>query len=423
MAAQDRGELDRAESLLIDLHRKHPGIFAVDESLGLVYVAREEFARALPLLESAVGEAPSSDVAHANLGAAYFKLHRNQQALQELKRAAQLNPANAETQQALGQLWMEAHQPESAAEAFAAALAHDPGNPNLLLNRALALQEAGHTNEAAEVLTGFPGAEQSAPAQSLLGDVDEKLGNYQQAAQHYARAAELDPSEANVWILGVEFLHHWTFEAAIREFEAGAARFPQSGRMRLGLGAAYFGGAAYAKAIPVFADLLDADPGNSLYAEMLGLSCTVFPQEANSRCSSLVAFAQKHPGDAKISTYAAAALIEGAATDEQIRLASKLLESAIAADPKLAQAQFEMATLRQNQSDWAGSIPYLEAAVALKPNFAQAHYRLARAYWRSGRKQEGEAEMELEKKYHKQQQDDLDQRLGLITTLLVDMRN
>ena len=31
--------------------------------------------------------------------------------------------------------------------------------------------------------------------------------------------------------------------------------------------------------------------------------------------------------------------------------------------------------------------------------------------------------MELEKKYHKQQQDDLDQRLGLITTLLVDMRN
>jgi hypothetical protein len=36
MAAQEKGDLDRAEALLRDLHAHHPGLFAVDESLGLL---------------------------------------------------------------------------------------------------------------------------------------------------------------------------------------------------------------------------------------------------------------------------------------------------------------------------------------------------------------------------------------------------
>src|ERR1700742_1133788 len=83
MAAQDNGDLVRAETLLLDLRKKQPGIFAVDESLGLIYVAGEKFAKALPLLEAAAHESDRSDVAHANLGAAYFKLHRNLDALRE----------------------------------------------------------------------------------------------------------------------------------------------------------------------------------------------------------------------------------------------------------------------------------------------------------------------------------------------------
>jgi len=423
MTAEDKGDLVRAESLLLDLHKKQPGIFAVDESLGLLYVAGEKFAQALPLLEAAARESDRSDVAHANLGAAYFKLHRNLDALHEFERAAQLNGKNAATQQALGQLWMEANQPERAAEAFGAALEQLPGDSNLLLNRAQALVAAGQCGQAKEILDKLPGAEQSAAAQSLLGDIDEKSGAYQQAAQHYGRAVELDPSEADVWMLGQEFLRHWTFDAAIREFEAAAPRFPQSARMRLGLGAAYFGYGTYDKAIPVFADLLDADPGNNLYAELLGMSCTAVMQETQPRCTILLTYGQSHSGDAKVSTYAATMLLQGAATEERLRLARKLLESALTADPKLADAQYEMGVLKQNQSDWRGSISNLEAAVALKPDFAKAHYRLALAYWRSGRKEESQAEMELQQRYAKQQQDDLNQRLRQVTTFLVEMHN
>jgi tetratricopeptide (TPR) repeat protein len=82
-----------------------------------------------------------------------------------------------------------------------------------------------------------------------------------------------------------------------------------------------------------------------------------------------------------------------------------------------------MGLLKQNQGNWAGSISNLEKAITLKPQLAPAHYRLALAYWRTGRKQEGQAEMELQKRYSKQEKADLDQRLRQITTFIVDVRN
>ena len=94
MAAQDQGDLEKAKSILIELRRSQPGLFPVDESLGLIYVAQQQYADALPLLQAAVHEQPSSDVAHSNLGADLFKLKRNKEALDEFTTAARLNPSS-----------------------------------------------------------------------------------------------------------------------------------------------------------------------------------------------------------------------------------------------------------------------------------------------------------------------------------------
>lgn len=423
MSAEDRGDLDGAELILRELRAGHPGIFAIDESLGMLYVQREQFAEALPFLEAATHDAPRSDIAHANLGAAYFRLHRNKQALAELQLAARLNPSNGVTHQSLGRLWMDEHHPERAAEAFAAALRSNPGDPDLMLDRGQALLESGNAAQAIAALNQMRGVEQSAVAQSLLGEASEKLGEYKDAALHMSRAVELDPSEANAWALGVELLRHWTFDAAIREFQAGEARFPESARMRLGLGAAFFGAGKYAEAVPVFADLLKADGTNHLYAELLGMSCTAVSVDATPRCSELVTYAQSHPEDARVSTYAASQLAEAKGNDEQTSLARKLLENAIRHNPDLADAHYELGLLRQNQSDWAGSIPDLETALRLKPDFAKAHYRLALAYYRAGRRSDAQQQMQLNERYRKQQQEDLDQRLRQITTFLLDTHN
>lgn len=419
MAAQDKGDLNHAEALLRDLHAHHPGIFAVDESLGLLLAGRERYSAALPFLDAAVHEQPSSDAAHANLGAACFQLHRNQQALSEFQIAAQLNPHVAATQQSLGRLWMEAHEPQRAADAFAAALALKPGDADLSLDLAQSLDEAGNLAKAKEALRAMPGADSSAAAQFLLGDIEEKSGAFKDAVQAYQRAAMIDPSEPNVWTVGVEFLRHWTFDGAITEFEAGVQRFPSSLRMRLGLGVAYFGNASYGKAVPIFADLLDADPHNSFYSQLLGLACTAVVPDPRPRCASLIAYAQSHPKDAQAAVYAATGILQGQASDEQIALAEKLLRGAIAADPKMPEARYQLGVLEQNRGEWAASIPNLEAAVREKPSFAVAHYRLGLAYRRAGRTKEAAEQMDLHNRYQGEQQKDLDRRLGQITLFLL----
>ena len=421
MAAEDAGNLARAEAILTNLHKKHPGIFEVDESLGLLYAGQEKFSDALPLLSAAAKERPGSDVAHANLGAVLSHLSRDSKALKELARAVQLNPKSAALQQKLGELLLEAHQPERAAQAFTAALELAPGDRDLTLAQARALCDAGHIDRARAAVLSLNGAADSAAAQALLGEIEEKAGNFKQALDARLRASYLDPTEENVWQASAEFLHHWTFEAAVRAFDAAVAKYPQSVRLRLGLGAAYFGNAQYAQAAPVFAGLLKAEPGNAAYADLLGIACTALLQDEKPGCDVLIAYALAHPGDAKAATNAAISLLGGEATDEQKQLARTLLEKAAKADPRLAEAQFRIGLLKQTSADWAGSIPPLEAAIKAKPDYAQAHYRLALAYWRTGRKQEGQAEMELQKKLSHEQADELDKRLRQITIFHVQL--
>ena len=420
MAAQDRGDLERAETLLFKLHNAHPGIFAVDESLGLLLASRGDVSRALPLLEAAVREQPSSDAAHANLGAALYQAHRSQPALEEFQRAVRINPGNSSAQQSLGRIYMESHKPDEAAKALEQAQRLKPEDSDLKLDCITALLAAHRLADAAKMLATVPDADRSARAQSLLGEADEKAGKFHEAGEHFARAVELEPSEENAWMLGVEFLRHWTFDAAATEFEAATAEFPDSNRIRVGLGAALFGAAQYAKAIPVFADLLGNEPENAMYAEMLGFSCNAPSDVISPRCKALVTYAQAHPADAKAATYAASFLRAQNEDDQNLNIARELLVRAIAADPNLPEAQFEMGVILQNSSDWKGSIPYLERAVKLKPDFAQAHYRLARAYWRTGRTQEGQVQMDLQKKFARQEQEDLDRRLKQITRFVVE---
>ena len=421
MAAEDSGDLDRAQSLLSSLHDRLPGVFEINESLGLLFAEREKYSQALPLLELAVRERPESSPAHANLGAALYKLHRNQDAIAAFQHAVLLNPSNEGAQQSLGRVLMDEEKPTDAVRALTAALRLNPADTDLQLDCATALITANQLGDARKILSNFVDADHSARAQALLGEADEQEKDFASAGKHFSNAVALEPSEENAWLLSLELLRHWTFGAAAIELEAASAKFPESKRMRIGLGAAYFGNAEYSKAIPVFADLLETDANNAVYAELLGLSCTAVVQEGKPRCSALLHYAQAHPGDAKASIFAAATLVTEGATEEQMRLARTLLDNAIATHPKLPEAHYQIGLLMQNQSDWAGSISPLETAIALKPNDAQAHYRLSLAYWRCGRKQEAQAEMALQKKYSKQQQEDLDQRLRQITTFLVDV--
>jgi predicted Zn-dependent protease len=420
--AMQRGDFATARPLLVRLHARMPDSFAVNELLGLLYASQNNLTRALPPLEAAAKEQPDSDIARANLGATLLKLHRAPEAAHELQAAVRLNPRDPVSQENLGQAEMLLHRPAEAARAFGAALPLDPGNADLAYNDALALFDSGNYTLARETLSHMPGVELSASAQSLYGDIDEKLARYKQAAQHDLNAARLDPSESNIYVLGVELLRHWTFAPAIREFAAGVKRYPDSRRMRLGLGVAYYGNGNYDQAIPVLADLLAEDPDNPVYADLLGRTCTVLTEGNDPRCSTLVPFAEKHPQNATLATYAATSILHRPSNPQNLQTAQTLLQHAIAAAPQLAEAHMEMGVLLQTESKWAQSVAPLETAVRLKPDLAQAHYRLARAYAHLGQHERAEQQIALDQQYSKSQQQTLNARMQAITTLVVNMQ-
>lgn len=422
MTAMNGGDAATAAALLQELHTRYPDRFEINESLGLIHAAEHDVLGALPLFTAAAAEQPGSDAAAANLGIAYLKLGRSVDAARWLERAMRLNPANVAAGEALGQAWMQLQQPRKAAAAFREALAVDGNNPTLLYNAALAFFDAGDAASAAPLLARMPGADALPEAQSLYGDVEEKLGAYKEAGQHYVNAARLAPTEANEYVLAVEFLRHWTFQAAAEEFQVGLRQFPGSTRMRLGLGIAYFGNRNYDKAIVVFADLLTADSNNVMYADLLGRTCAVLTEGADPHCTAVVFFAQKHPQNGRIATYAATSILHQPENPTQLALAQQLLAAAIQAEPRLPETHYQRGCLLQREGKWQESVPELESAIRFKPDYSSAHYRLALAYAHTGQHKRAQEEIALQRRYSAQESKDRDERLSQLQTLLVTMK-
>lgn len=422
MAAVDAGDAVTAKPLLERLTIQYPESFEVNEALGLIYASEENLTAALPHMERAARERPGSGTAAANLGIAYLKSGRTQAATRELTRALQLNPGDAGAQSALGQAWMELKQPSKAATAFEAALHADSSNPELLYNAALAEFDSNHPAQAAGLLGRIPSVDESAEAQSLYGDIDEKLGQYKEAGQHYLNAARLEPTEANEYAVGAEFLRHWTFPAAVAELEPAARNFPQSRRLLMALGIAYFGDHKYDKSASVFAGLLKDDPENATYADLLGRNCSVQAESEDPTCTILLDFARQHQQNADVATHAAIYMLHRPDSAAHLDEARELLEGAVRVQPQSADAYYGLGLVLGMQEKWLQSITALKRAVQIKPNFSAAHYHLAIAYRRTGQPDLSREEVQLDQKYRADEARDRDLKLEQIQTFLLTAR-
>ena len=76
------------------------------------------------------------------------------------------------------------------------------------------------------------------------------------AAKEYHRAAELDPSESNIFDLATFLLQHKKYvgslDDSIKFFRYGVAQYPRSSQMMVGLGVALYADNEYDEAVRVF---------------------------------------------------------------------------------------------------------------------------------------------------------------------------
>jgi tetratricopeptide (TPR) repeat protein len=423
LAAYDQGRSQEAQPLLQELLARHPANFDINETLGLIHAEAGDFATALSLLEHAARLQPRAAVARANLGTAYLKFNQPQKALPELEAATHLEPRDQQTQTNLAHAYMETGNPAKAAQAFSAAAALGPLDADTTHDRALALLQSNDAAGARRVLDAIPQQNRNDATEELAGETEERLGNYGQAEEHFSQAAHRNPTEPNIYAWVVELLRHFSWRPAVKIADYGIQQYPASTRLKAARGIAFYADNRYKEAAAVFSDLLAADPGNATWASLLGRNCALIADASVSGCDSLQHFAEQHPQNAEAATYAATALLHQPVEKRDNVKARALLQQAIAADPKLADAYYQLGVLDQEETNWQGSTTPLEKATGLNPTLAEAHYRLARAYSHLGRRDDAAKQIALQQRYAKEQKESVDARLKEVTTFLTAKPN
>lgn len=418
LAAYDAGRSAEARASLQKLSTRYPNDFAVQEALGLLEAEAGDVQAALPHLTAATRTKPKDAAAEANLGAAFLTLKQAPEAVAALQKAAVLDSSNREVQIELGRALFLDGQPGPAAELLGKASRLQPEDQTLRYDWIVAL-DASHESEPAYRELASSSMQATTPAmEALWGDVAEHAGHFEQAVMHMQRAAQLDPSEPNLYALTVELLRHWTWQPAQQVAEYGMARFPESQRLRFADGVSLFGETQFAKAADVFAALLKQSPESESYGDLLGRSCAALGGDASANCGALVSFAEQHPANAKVAVFAAISILHRPEDDQELPKAEALLQQSIAHDPQNAEAFYQLGVLQQQRQQWAESQTSLQRAITLRPAYAEAHYRLSRAYAHLGMKDQAAQELTLQKRYAQQDKEASDTQLKEVTIFL-----
>lgn len=319
---------------------------------------------------------------------------------QALRATAERQPADFEANRRLGKLLLDSGRSREALPYLQRASQLKPADYQSSYELALAYAGAGEYEPARATLKPLLATYDHAELHHLLGDLEEKQGHPLDAAREYERASKLEPSEANLFDWGAELLLHGAAEPAIQVFSQGSRRFPESVRMLLGLGVAWFAQGSRDQAARYLAQASDLDPANPRPYLFLGKIAEAESSPSEATAQRLVRFARLHPEDAQANYYYAVSLWRQwqSHTDAgKLTQASALLQKAAQLDPSFALAYLQLGIVQAEQKQYPEAISSYQKAIAADPRLPDAHYRLAQVSMRTGEQAKAHAEMQL---YH-----------------------
>jgi tetratricopeptide (TPR) repeat protein len=308
------------------------------------------------------------------------------------------NPDTFDARRKLASFYLQQGKLQAALPHLQRARAIDPADYANGYDLALALLETGKLDEARAQVGQMIAAQETAELLNLLGDVEERAGNFVGAAEPYQRAARMAPTEEHLFDWGNNLLHLRAFEEATQVFTPAIARHPQSARLYIGLGIAQYSRAQYADAVKSFCQAADLAPSDPRPYQFLGEMYGVAPALSGEVTERLAGFVRAYPRNALAHFHYAMSLWKGQRDDSQpadLRRVEALLRRAVALDAKLAKGFLELGILLLDQQRYMEAIQELRRAIRVDPDLAQAHYRLARAYQRTGQKALAAKELEV----------------------------
>ena len=293
-----------------------------------------------------------------------------------LAEEARLHPDSATANHLAGEYYLKENDLKAAIPYLEAAHRLDPTNYVNSFDLATAYLQAGSANQSRSLVNELLQHGDKGELHNLLGDIEEASGQVDQAAHEYELAARLDPSEKNLFDLGSDLLKHRGFQPALTVFDFSVKKYPQSSRLRVGLGVSHYSLGQYDDAVQALCQAVDLDPKDTKALDFLGKMYDISPVYADEVTKRLAGFVHTYPHNAAASYYYALSLHKRALN----RQAELYLLHALELQPTFADAHYELGLLYQDQHESAKAITQLEIAVKQRPDFLQAHYHLAQLY-------------------------------------------
>jgi tetratricopeptide (TPR) repeat protein len=413
VSSYEAGKYAEAVGPLEKLVKEVPDTFEVQELLGLVYAAQAQDAKANEHLAKAVRLRPGSAEARSNLAAGYARLGKMDLAQEQFAKAVELDPNNYETNHNLGEIYIRRGMMAKALPYLKKAQRLNPASYDNGYDLSLAYMLTGRLGDARTAVQQLLKVKQTAELHNLLAQIEEKDGNFVSAALEYETAAHQEPSESNLFDWGGELLVHRTLDPAVAVFEQATNRYPNSPRLMVGLGMAYYARGNYDDAVKAFLRGADLDPRDARCYKFLSRAYDSSPSQANEVIERFRRYAELQPGDGRAQYYYAMSLWKGKRAQDpalDLKQIESLLQRAIALDPKLAEAYVQLGNLNSDHGKFADAIPQYQRALELDEDLADAHYRLGQAYVRTGQRDKGQEQLAVYQKLREQHLADLEKQ-------------
>ncbi len=286
---------------------------------------------------------------------------------------------------------------------------------------------SGETKRAIEAGERALALQPGAPAHVLLGDAYEAAQQPLQAIEQYQRAADLDPSEENLYALGYEFLSHWNWDAATAVFKRGLELHPGSWRMLIGSGAAELARDDPERATLDFVAAIDSAPdeplGYRLLAQAFGRAGDAF-EPAFDRFARLH---KKKPADPWATYFWTLAIFEKASRPgtlgwSELEGALSELQTVADAHPETFEFQALVGESLFLMQRWEGAANALRKATLANPNDVQVRYKLGLTLRRLGRTEEASQQLKAYQQLKSKQDSEVNKRMSETTKFIVDLK-
>jgi tetratricopeptide (TPR) repeat protein len=317
---------------------------------------------------------------------------------QQLSDAVRRSPDSFDAHHTLASFYLHHGKLDAAIPHLERARTIDPTHYANGYDLALALLQTGKLDDARVQVKQMLKVKETGELHNLLGDIEERAGNFVTAAEEYQRAAHMEATEEHLFDWGNNLVQLRAFESAVEVFTAAVVRHPASARLHVGLGIAHYSRGQYEAAVKSFCHAADLAPSDPRPYQFLGEMYGVAPELGAEVTRRLARFVKAHPGNSLATFHYAMSLWKGqpaGSPPADVQRVEALLRRAVALDPKFVKAFLELGILLSDQQRYKEAIQELRRAIRLEPDLAQAHYRLAQAYQRSGQKELAAREFEI----------------------------